>query len=269
MLPKSDIVVATYEGGDPNGLPLFFLHGNSLAADTFGRQWRDPAFQSFRLVAMDLPGHGQSPAARGNYSVPAMRALVWAAVHALGAARAVAVGHSYGGNLLLELLPDLPELRGLLTVGAPPVSTPAEMQAAFRLSETGLLFYEAALSAAQTEALACYCLRPGAPADELAILAADIARADGRARPELLASILAGGLRDEVAHVEQTAVPLAFAVGEFETAIHFAYFEGLMAPSRWQKALHVVPCSGHSSFLENPAAFNSLLLDFALATNSR
>ena len=266
-LPETEIVVATYEGGDPNGQPLFFLHGNSLAADTFGRQWLDPTLQRFRLVAIDLPGHGQSPAAPGNYSVPAMRAAVRATMQALGAEQAIAVGHSYGGNLLLELLPDLPKLRGLLTIGAPPVSTPAEMQAAFQLSETGMLFYEAALSAVQIDALARYCLRPNAPADEIALLAADIARTDGRARPDLLASIGAGGMSDEVAHVGKTAVPLAFAVGEFEEAINFVYFEMLAVPSRWKKALHVVPGSGHSPFLENPAAFNQLLLDFALATN--
>ena len=265
-LPKNGIVVATYEGGEPTGQPLFFLHGNSLAADTFGRQWRDPALQQFRLVAMDLPGHGQSPAA-GNYSVPAMRAVVRATMQALGAEQAIAVGHSYGGNLLLELLPNLPELRGLLTIGAPPVSTPTEMHAAFRLSETGMLFYEAALSAVQIEALARYCLRPDAPADEIALLAADIARTDGRARTDLLASIGAGDMSDEVAHVGQTTVPLAFVVGEFEEAINFAYFDGLAVPSGWGKALHVVPGSGHSPFLENPAAFNQFLLHFALATN--
>lgn len=265
-LPETNATVATYEGGNPDGQPLFFLHGNSLAADTFGRQWWDPALQRFRLVAMDLPGHGQSSALLGKYSVPAMRGVVRATMQALGVEQALAVGHSYGGNLLLELLPDLPGLRGLLTVGAPPVGTPADMQAAFRLSETGMLFYEAVLSAAQTEALARYCLRPASPVDEVALLAANIARTDGRARPDLLASIGAGDLSDEVAHVRQTAVPLAFVVGEFEEAIHFAYFDGLAASSRWGKALHVVPGSGHSPMLENPAAFNQFLLEFAVAT---
>lgn len=149
------------------------------------------------------------------------------------------------------------------------MSTPAEMQAAFRLSETGMLFYQADLSAAQTEALARYCLRPNAPADEVALLAADIARTDGRARTDLLASIGAGGLSDEVAHVGQTTVPLAFVVGEFEEAINFAYFDAVAAPSRWGKALHVVPGSGHSPASENPTAFNQLLLDFIRATNRR
>ncbi|GAA4503748.1 alpha/beta hydrolase [Hymenobacter ginsengisoli] len=267
LLPAAGLSLAAYEAGDPAGPPLLLLHGNSLAADVFERQWQAPALQGFRLVAFDLPGHGQSPPAPGHYGVAAMRTIVLEAVRALRLEHALVVAHSYGGNLLLELLPDLPNLRGLLTIGAPPVSTPAEMQAAFQLSETGKLFYVASLSATQVDALARYCLRPDPAPAEVALLAAAIARADGRARADLLVSIGAGEMRDEVGNVGKTLVPLALAVGEFDHAINFAYFDDLAAPSRWGGVLHVVPGSGHSPFLENPTVFNQLVLDFAAATS--
>lgn len=119
-LPGTGITVATYEGGDSNGPPVFFLHGNSLAADTFGRQWQEPALQRFRLVAMDLPGHGHSPAAPGHYSVPAMRAVVQAAMQALGVAHAVAVGHSYGETCCWSCCRLCPVFGGLSPLGRRP-----------------------------------------------------------------------------------------------------------------------------------------------------
>jgi pimeloyl-ACP methyl ester carboxylesterase len=265
-LPELDWPFAVYEAGNPDGAALFFLHGNSLAADTFERQLTADELQQFRLVAIDLPGHGQSAPAPGHYAISQMRATVLAAMKALQLETALAIGHSYGGNLLLELLPELPRLRGLMTIGAPPVSKPAEMQAAFRLTETGLLFYVHALSAGQAQALAHYCLRPVAPAAEVALLATALTRTDGRARTELAASIAAGEMLDEVSHVARTQVPLALVVGEFDTAINFGYFDALEVPSRWGGPLHMVPGTGHTPFLEAAAIFNQLLLDFAAAT---
>jgi pimeloyl-ACP methyl ester carboxylesterase len=264
-LPEVGVTLAVYEAGEPSGPALFFLHGNSLAADTFQQQLAAPELQQFRLVAIDLPGHGQSPAAPEHYAVSKMRAVVLAAIRALQLENALVVAHSYGGNLLFELLPELPHLRGLLVIGAPPVSTAPEMQAAFRLNETGMLFYAPTLSAEQADALARYCLRPAATAAEVALLAADLTRTDGRARSALGASIAAGEMTDEVAHVAHTAVPLAMVVGEFDHAINFGYFDTLVAPSRWGEALHVVAGTGHTPFLEAPAAFNQLLLTFAAA----
>lgn len=265
-LPAVGLTVAVHEAGDPAGPPVFLLHGNSLSASSFERQLMAFELRQFRLVALDLPGHGQSPNAPGHYTIGGMKDVVVAVVLALGLANALAVGHSYGGHLLLEALPELPALRGLLAIGAPPVSTDADFQAAFRFDETALLFYAPSLSPSQVQALARFCLRPGAPAAEVAPLAAALARADGQARTALAASIAAGGLAAEVGYVAHTAVPLALAAGEYDTALNFAYFDALTAPSRWEKPLHQIPAAGHTPFLENPAAFNQLLLRFLAAT---
>ncbi|UOG77428.1 alpha/beta hydrolase (plasmid) [Hymenobacter tibetensis] len=261
-----NLSVATYEGGDPAGLPLFFLHGNSLAADIFARQFKAPELQHFRLVAFDLPGHGQSPPAPGHYGLGAMRATVLAAVQKLGLEQAVAVGHSYGGHLLLELLPNLPSLQGLVAI-APPVSTLADMEAAFPISDTRLLFYTSAITSSEAEAMARYALGPLAPASLVALLEADVLRTDGRIRSELTASI--GELGDEVGNLHRTAVPLAFVTGEQDHSMRLPYFDTLMAPSRWGPSQHLIPGAGHSPFLENPLAFNTLLLQFVAATARR
>src|SRR6056297_2734848 len=41
--------------------PLVFIHGNSLSSDTFSNQLSDEYLSSnFRLIAPDIPGHGDS-----------------------------------------------------------------------------------------------------------------------------------------------------------------------------------------------------------------
>ena len=255
-----------YEGGNPDGPPLFFLHGNSLAADIFSQQLLDPAFQHFRLVALDLPGHGQSPAAPGHYSVPAMRAVVLAAVRALRLEQALVVAHSLSGLLLFGLLPDLPMLRGLMAVGAPPVTTGNDVQAAFQGNETVALYYTDSVTEAQAEAMARYALRPDETEDNVTLLAADILRADGSFRTELGASLGASELGDQVGSVARTAVPLALVAGALDHALHLGYYDMLTVPSRWGLPVHLVPGVRHTPFLESPTVFNRLLLEFEAAT---
>lgn len=262
--------LAVYEGGEPTGPALFFLHGNSGAANIFQPQWQAAALRRFRLVALDLPGHGQSAAMPdGDYRVGRLRTVLLAALRTLRLTQALVIGHSYGGHLLLELLPELPTLRGLLAVGTPPVGTLQDIQAAFPTTALRNLFFTADLSAAQTQTLAQYSLHPGAPAAAVALLAANIARTDGRARPAVLASAANGEMHDETGFVARTSVPLAFVVGEADDTLRFDYLASLTAPSRWQQPVHVVPDAGHVPSLENPAAFNRLLLEFAAATARR
>lgn len=256
--------IATYEAGNHAGPPIFFVHGNSLAATTFQRQLEAPELQQFRLVAFDLPGHGQSARVPGQYGVAHMGATVRDVVQALQLERAVAVGHSYGGNLLLELLPQLPQLRGLLAM-APPLSAPNDLAAAYPDSAARQLFYIERISPAEAEVMARYALGPRATAEEVALLQAAVEQSDGRIRSELTASI-GTDLGDERGNVARTRVPLAFVAGEFDETVQFSYFDTLAAPSRWGAPLHLVPGTGHTPFLENPVAFNELLLRFVAAT---
>gem|GEM_PF-1315398 len=262
-LPDLGLTLASYEAGNPAGSPIFFLHGNSLSAQTFCRQLTAPELQRFRLLAPDLPGHGHSPDAPEFYSMPRLKQVLLAAIQALNCTEALVVGHSYGGHLLLDLLPQLPGLRGLLTIGTPPVSSGADLAAAFALNETGMLLYAPTLSAEQAQALAAYCLRPGAPADEVALLATAFARTDGRVRTALAASIQAGELSDEVGIIGQTQVPLAFQLGEADESVVAGYFNTLLAPTRWGAPVQIIQGAGHTPFLEAPADFNRQLKAFA------
>lgn len=81
---------------------LFFVHGW-----TCRRAYWQPQLahfcKTYRAVAPDLPGHGETAGqGRSQWSVAAFGQDVAACAKALGAGRAVLIGHSMGGAVVLE-----------------------------------------------------------------------------------------------------------------------------------------------------------------------
>jgi pimeloyl-ACP methyl ester carboxylesterase len=87
-------------GGD--GPPVVLLHG--LASNC--RIWDGVAplltAAGFRTVALDLRGHGESEQPDHGYDFATVGRDLAAAVGALGLARPVLAGHSWGGNVALQ-----------------------------------------------------------------------------------------------------------------------------------------------------------------------
>ena len=95
---------------------IVFIHGTRLTR----AMWR-PQFAAledeFRVIAVDLPGHGSS--AGEHFSLASAAASVVTAIEAEGGRPAVLVGLSLGGYVAMELAATRPELvRGLVLSGA-------------------------------------------------------------------------------------------------------------------------------------------------------
>ena len=87
-----------YGSGEP---ALVFVHGWSCDA----RYWRAqlPHFsKKYRVVALDLAGHGHSGAARQQYTMASFGEDVRAVVEATGSSRGILIGHSMGGSVIAE-----------------------------------------------------------------------------------------------------------------------------------------------------------------------
>ena len=64
------VEIAAYEIGNPDGVPILFIHGYAQSAISWSRQMYDRALaEEFRLVAIDLRGHCMSskPEGREHY----------------------------------------------------------------------------------------------------------------------------------------------------------------------------------------------------------
>ena len=91
---------------------IVFLHGLGGSQSTWASVLGDFA-NTFRIVALDLPGHGASdkpdPSAF-DYSIPTLAAMVGEVIEKLEISPAVIVGHSLGGSTALQLALDRPKL---------------------------------------------------------------------------------------------------------------------------------------------------------------
>lgn len=89
------------ETGNPGGKPILFLHGTSQSRLAWSRQLHSDALAEFRLVAMDLRGHGDSEKPRDAYGDSSVWAEdVRAVIDGLGLEMPVLCGWSYGGILI-------------------------------------------------------------------------------------------------------------------------------------------------------------------------
>lgn len=91
------------------GNALVFLHGfiESLEIwDDFSRVLS----QKFKVVRVDLPGHGKTPLIEKIHTMELMAASVKAVLDALDIKRCVMVGHSMGGYVTLEFAKQYPQM---------------------------------------------------------------------------------------------------------------------------------------------------------------
>lgn len=99
------VMLHAIESGRPDGPPILFLHGFSQAALCWYRQLEGALTQRYRLVAIDLRGHGASdkPADAASYT----DGRLWAddvarTIAQLQLDRPVLVGWSYGGYIMCD-----------------------------------------------------------------------------------------------------------------------------------------------------------------------
>lgn len=85
-----------------SGRPLLFLHG-LMAHGGFFEQQR-PLAAEFRLISVDLRGHGQSRASDGSLTTEKLAQDVAELAGALGLENAIGVGWSLGASVLWHLL---------------------------------------------------------------------------------------------------------------------------------------------------------------------
>jgi pimeloyl-ACP methyl ester carboxylesterase len=109
------------ETGNPNGKPILFIHGFSQCRLCWNKQLHSDLAQDFRLVTMDIRGHGLSEKPKDAYGDSRLWADdVHAVITTLGLQQPVLSGWSYGGVIICDYLRYYSEdaVTGLHFVGA-------------------------------------------------------------------------------------------------------------------------------------------------------
>lgn len=102
---NTPISYEVYGSGEPT---LLFVHGWSCDS----RYWRMQVAQfakKYRVVVMDLAGHGHSGMTRSCYSMQAFAEDVRAVAEATGSKTLILIGHSMGGEIVAQAARLMPE----------------------------------------------------------------------------------------------------------------------------------------------------------------
>lgn len=252
-----DVVLDDSEG---NGTPLLLIHGNSSCGDVFARQFNRALTSQYRLITLDLPGHGQSGDARDpvrTYSLPGLADCAVEVLARLGLTEAAVLGWSLGGHIGIEMLSQFAGMKGLIITGTPPIRRGGFAEGFSGSPATGLPGRRD-LSGADVDQFARMML--GAPVQPF--LRRAIGRADGRFREQLFAASLAGEGIDQRLAVEASRVPIAVINGEDDPLIRLSYVESVVYGNLWSGRCHRIPCAGHAAFWHAPEAFNTLVQRF-------
>jgi pimeloyl-ACP methyl ester carboxylesterase len=92
-----------------SGPVLLLIHGMAGDLDTW-RSVIDPLAANATVLAVDLPGHGSSSPAGGDYSLGSLASFLRDVLVALGHDRATLIGHSLGGGIAMQFSYQFPEM---------------------------------------------------------------------------------------------------------------------------------------------------------------
>lgn len=245
---------------------IIFFHGNSNSADLWHLQLSSPVLQSYRLIAVDLPCHGQS-GALSNISIQSLGQSMADFITTISNNKPYAlVGFSLGGNIVTEMLPFVPSPQGLVIISSAIVGdevTPLDIRST-ALSEAVLFSGQA-----DCKSVTLYfrtVLRSNNPV-YAALLFEDYNFTALTFRDELLKSITEQRFSNEISLVRSANIPCLFMVGNLDDVIAPDLLQQVGLPL-WKDKIHCFDKSGHFINVDQSEEFNTLLDEYMTAIDN-
>ena len=248
------------EAGDPHAPSILFLHGCSQSWLTWDRQMRSELVRRYRLVAMDLRGHGSSERPRDGYDGSSLWAAdVDAAIRELELERPILCGWSYGPLVILDYIRHYGEERigGIHLVGA--VTKLGSEAAAAVLTPEFLTLLPALFSSdvgdsvRGLESLLHLCFTREPEASDLYTMLGF-----GVSVPPFVRQAMLTRVVDNDELLPTIAKPVLITHGAFDAIVR----QEIVAQHRAglpRAQVHIMADAGHAPFWDDAAAFNQRL----------
>jgi pimeloyl-ACP methyl ester carboxylesterase len=241
------------------GLPLLLIHGFPLSRAMWAPQ-REALRDSFRIIAPDLRGFGNSDAPDGPYSMDIFADDMVALLDHLGIDRAVVCGMSMGGYVLLNLLDRYPERVRAACFMVTRAGADDESGKERRLTLAREVMVKGPQIVAEAFSRVLFSSRRGEDGAELMETVRNIM--GGNSSRGLAGGLLAMRERPDFSgRLGEFTLPSLVIGAEDDLAIPPQESQ-LLADGLPQARLVVVPHAGHMAGMENPAVVNEALASF-------
>lgn len=241
------------------GLPIIFLHAFPLNRTMWAEQ--EAALSSqFRVITLDLRGHGESDAPLWHYTLDQAAEDVIGLLDHLSIRQAVFVGLSMGGYVLFALYRKYAErVQGLVLADTRAQADTTEgKEARFQMAQTAYKHGPSAIADIMTQKL----LSPATVQMKPELVRRVRRMIEGNQISGIAGDLMAMAERpDSVPLLKQITCPTQIIVGELDLSTPPADAR-LMAEQIPGARLAVIPSAAHLSNLEQPGLFNETVRSF-------
>lgn len=244
-----------------SGLPIIFLHAFPLNRTMWAEQ--EKAFSSqFRVVTIDLRGHGESAAPLWRYTLDQAADDVIGLLDHLSIRQAVFVGLSMGGYILFTLYRKYADhVKGLVLADTRAQADTAEgKEARFQMAQTAYQKGPSAIADIMIPKL----LSPATVQTKPGLVRHLRAMIEGNQISGIAGDLMAMAERpDSVTLLKHITCPTQIIVGELDLPTPPSDAK-LMADLIPNARLAIIPAAGHLPNLEQPDQFNESISAFVL-----
>jgi pimeloyl-ACP methyl ester carboxylesterase len=261
MLGSGPVMVTMRRGSLP---ALVFIHGNSLSRELFKPFFESPELEHLEMICWDLPGHGESPPPEepeSFYSMQGYTAHLGDLLDCLVPGPYLLVGFSLGGHIAMQAVASkfVPEPVGLVTIGSPPLESPADFPAAFRIQSGRASLFDGEINPSDAEDIAA-AISPDVQIQTR--LAQWILAADPAARINLFRNLSIQPFINEDEFVHNTDLPLLVCFGEKEQVVKLEFLEAKGLTAEPADSIRILPQEGHLPDFSRSGGFTAELLSF-------
>lgn len=254
----ADREIALYDSG--SGRPVVFLHSFGHNKNMWFPQLNCFRERGFRVIAPDMPGHGDSPFDPERHSVGAIARSYHELLDHLDLRQAVLCGISMGGYVALRMWAQRPDRIGALVLSNTKAEADSEEIRARRRTQ---------IESIRTHGLAAF-IENGAPKrlsprtlserpwvlDSIKMMNFTVSADANCATLEAMAR-----KEDDTSALATITVPTLVTTGSDDAFIPKTA-AGVLAAGIAGSRTHVIQDTGHVSSLENPTEYNRVLDEF-------
>lgn len=260
---------AIVQGNLASDKTLLLLHGNSSTWKAFEPILDDAVLKAtYKIIAFDLPGHGDSadaPDPQLSYNIPAYAKAALEVLRHFRVKSYVAFGSSMGGQVawsMIELAKSSPkefDIRGVMTSGSVPFGNLQDLQESFNIDSQDSV----ATTGSMTDEQAEWAVKHAYGGTPQPFMYESLKRTDPRARPLMFEHIVKGESTDQRRTVRETKIPIAIVNGDMDVFIKLDVFDRLEYGNLWKDKVFTIKGSGHCPYWDNPKEFLPFLTEFA------
>ena len=246
---------------------IFFIHGNSGSSRCWHRQFESELLNNYRLIAIDLPGHGQSDWSNNpseDYSpLGTAKCLVKVIGDLENSKPFILAGFSYGTNVVAEMLEYELKPRGIVLIANCVVGKDHGLDKIFKNTVSpSIFFYNETNKELVKDSIANSLFV--ATESEVENLTEDYLTVSPDFKPALFTSAGEGKISDEIVALKKLNVPVLTIFGTQDAVVNVDYLDDFPFPI-WRDHIYKLSPAGHYTNIDSAEEVNRLLSEYTRA----